>query len=429
MCKSLAILAVLALNVASCPPGFSDDPTFCKVQLRIETEDNAVVDDSQCACLVESYRDPSKVNGETVYGAGYRIPFKPKQGVLSASLQPGVMIVSVTLPGYAPVFLGFKEAKAKETLDLGTVKLNKGFVWKLKVQNDVGRAVPQVEVYARYRYGDITMKAVGNDEGVVEFPLSTEEKCALAVFAPGHQSQSVYNIPVQSASTTSITMNRAHPSSGILHDAEGKPVVGARLVMFAGIQNVTLEPREVAKTDAKGKFVLDQLIDFAPQMVMTEYDGKIRAVKDVQSGTTDNEWKLSPLVHLSGGAIGRKPYDPPTLKYSQTIKTRRTSSGQFNKGEVKLDDQGKFRIENLIPGSVRLELGYRAVELEIARDTDDRFVNFDKPWNSYDKPPAPARAELIRQEPTLVALPLSKRKRVKVRATVVAEDGHREASA
>ncbi len=386
----------------------------CLVKALIQTEDKVRLDAEQCAVLFQSFQNPSDRNGETVYGNSSGLRVKLDGGLAQAEMQPGMISLGILAPGYAPAIVGLREGKAKETLDLGTITLKRGFDWRFTIQNDVGQPVPNAEVSAVCRFTEVATSTASGADGAARLPHAAEAEYSLIVRAPGHQPMAFAKVPARADRVTTLKLLRARPTTGTVVDENGKPVAGARLILKSGSYGVG-NGREIAKTDANGRFVLDQLKD-AQHTIHVEVEDRTRFGRtDVTGGQTDQVWKLLPLIRLSGRVIGLSPQDRRQLKYSQRILNERGQPAvSLFSGEINLDAEGRFRIDDLIPGVIQLEGFRRFFEVELPKTNDDYVIDLAAPMPTQPIPTAPAK----------VAVPFASTtpKTCIVQATIVTED-------
>ena len=103
------------------------------------------------------------------------------------------------------------------------------------------------------------------------------------------------------------------------------------------------------------------------------------------------------------------------MKYSQRIFNERgePATSLFN-GEVNLDAEGRFRIDDLIPGVIQLEGFRRYFDVELPKTNDDYVIDLAAPMPTKSTQPAPAN----------VAPPVASAasKSCVVQATIVTDD-------
>ncbi len=382
----------------------------CVVKALVVTEDKGQLDAEKSVAFFQSFRNPSDRNGETVYGTSSGSRQKLEGGLATAEMQPGMISLGIFAPGYAPVIVGLREAKANDTLDLGTITLKKGFDWRLSIQNDLGQPVPNAEISAVYRYPELTTSTSGGPEGEAKLPHAAEAEYSLTVQAPGHQPTAFAKVPARADQVTTLKLLRARPTTGTVVDENGKPVAGARLLLksYLGIAG-----REIAKTDDAGRFVLDQLKDNLLHTIHVEVNGRTRFGRtNIASGQTDQVWKLTPLIRLSGRVVGLSPQDARRMKYSQRILNERGEpAASLFSGEVNLDAEGRFRIDDLIPGVIQIEAFRRFFDVDLSKTNDNYVIDLAAPVPTKSTQPVPANVA------TLAAS-----KSCAVQATIVTED-------
>ncbi|MFM9961815.1 MAG: hypothetical protein ACKV2Q_11390 [Planctomycetaceae bacterium] len=187
----------------------------CLVKALVVTEDKGRLDVEKSVAFFQSFHNPSERNGETVYGNSSGSRQKLEGGLATAEMQPGMISLGILAPGYAPMIVELREAKAGDTLDLGTITLKKGFDWRLAIQNDLGQPVPNAEISAACRYPELTTSTSGGPDGEARLPNAAEEEYSLSVRAPGHQPMAFAKVPARADQVTTLRLLRARSSSAV----------------------------------------------------------------------------------------------------------------------------------------------------------------------------------------------------------------------
>lgn len=414
---AVAIVAILSASWISAdenPP--AKPPEKCTIRATIVTFDGLPYDDAKCICTVRSHQNPQVVNGETSYQSWSGQRLSPTQRKIEVQMPPGMVSLGVMLPGYATTVVALKEAKPHEVLDLGTIKLNSGFTWKLNVVNDREQPVPNAEVTAVCRHNDNATKFTSDAAGRIEFEHAAAEDYALNVRAPGHQPLRIMKLTAAAGNETKIQMSRARPTTGTVVDGDGQPVAGARILLLAAPHvSFDTEPRELARTDAAGAFTLDQLSDDFPHPIRVEVDGTPRfAALDVAAGEVSLKWKLQPSISLSGKVVGLGPQAGGRLTFEECqVNQYGQLTRNFLHGDAKVDGDGQFRITGLLPGVLRLHGHDRTAEIDLPKSREDYVFDLTVPQPVRPVVQAPAR---VPQNPAAI-------EQCTIRAAFATEDG------
>ena len=144
--------------------------------------------------------------------------------------------------------------------------------------------------------------------------------------------------------------------SGRVLDESGAPVPGAVVTASNG-------ERGAATTDDEGRFMIGGLTD-QPIYCLASAPGYATALRrDVAPGTTDLEIRLFRAGKISGRLEGAPLPRQFTLRLLHLDEETR---GYYPKRTVMFGDDGEFSLENLPPGTYKLEVeasGYRALDV------------------------------------------------------------------
>lgn len=387
----------------------------CVVKVVVLSEDKLPVDPDSCYCQFWSWTNPYEQGGETRYRNAAGLGARPIGGLATTRIEAGMIGVGIQAKGYAPVVLGPRPSKPNETLDLGTVQLKRGFTWRLKIVNPTGQPVPDAEITALCKYCREATRIVGNSDGISELSDAAAEEYSVTVRAIGHQPKKFERVKASQANLATLTLEPAHPTTGRLLSEDGSPVVGARIrVMSDQLQNLLPDGRVAATTGPDGSFSLDQLNDGWRHPIRVDVENRTRLIlTDVPSAKAGLEWRLQPLISLTGTFKGIGPKDSRRIRYEQcAVNSNGEAIAFYFSGETQADGDGRFKIENLLPGVIRIVAFRRFVDISLPRSRDDYVLDLAAPT------PPRVVADLPVPAPTVVP-----KGKCAVRAVVVNEQG------
>ena len=413
-------------------------PAPATIRAVIVTEDGTRLNDGDCAATFTYYQIPRSVNGELQFGAFSPSTVIPKDGKIQYSFVSGHASLAVTAAGYAPFTWGIQEIKPGESVDLGTITLRRGFPWKIRVlaRNDAPIAQAQVRAYCRF---DNALKTenqattlVSDTEGFIEWPHATMETYTVSIRAKGFQTAAKITLKPTADQPSVIKLIPSQPSTGLVIDEAGNPVVGAAIRTRDAFGPVLPSLRELSRTDHAGRFTIDQLVDGIEYTAMVDVDRKTRLlVTNLQSGQTDQIWKLQSLVHLAGKIANLPPGHTRRFSYMNGVSHHRGQSFvEAIHGEANLDADGNFRINDLLPGTVRLAGFGNIVEVPLKTSKEDYVLNVAIPatrqntsaQSTTPSTPAPAVTQQpVRQENSVTGN--IARVRCPVQVTLATSDG------
>jgi protocatechuate 3,4-dioxygenase beta subunit len=217
---------------------------------------------------------------------------------VEASGADGVVLFGRVTPGKGWQVLiageGFKavsfvglSVKPSQTTDIGDVMLGQNVVLRGRVLDPSGRPVPKAAVAAyvpdrgsasqglvAFMVGQAlavpaAAEEVASDgEGWFRFAALPEGSYSLVARHPGYGTRQQNEVVVSAKNSGAplvVRLGEGAKMSGAVTDGEGRPVPGARVIALRDLGmrfslNATLE-RDEAVTDAKGRYVLDTLVD------------------------------------------------------------------------------------------------------------------------------------------------------------------------
>lgn len=380
ICRTVVVCCLTAMTFLLEP--LTASAANCTVRAVIVTEDKQPIDEGKVDCWIGSYARPKTVDGKTVYDSEMGRRFQITKGSVSEQIAPGMISLSISVPGYAPVALGLKPAKANETLDFGTITLTRGFTWNLAVRNEDDQPVANAQIAAVFRLAKAVTKVASNSKGDARLEHVAADEYTFTVRARGHQPVRDVILRARSGETATISLRRSHPTSGQVVDETDKPVAGARIVLLRDhIEFLDPDALPRIRTDAKGTFVIEDLAEGNFCTLRVEVDGKPRLVlTKVEGGKTDQVWKLKPALTLSGRIEGAVPGGDKTLRFSLwCVDHTGHLTGPYFSGTALVNEDGTFKIDGLIPGVVTLS-GFRAqISVDLPKSRDDLVLDLTDP--------------------------------------------------
>ena len=114
---------------------------------------------------------------------------------------------------------------------------------------------------------------------------------------PGHQPRRGVTLRAAADKPATLTLKPARPTTGRVVDENDKPVGDAQILLLRDHESFYPNARLVTKTDADGKFILDQLADQQLSTMRVDVANRPRLVlTNVEAGKTDQVWKLKPSL-------------------------------------------------------------------------------------------------------------------------------------
>ncbi len=185
----------------------------------------------------------------------------------SQKFRPGVVLLAIYAPGYAPAVVGPLQLRPGETRSNLNIVLEPGFVARLKLEDDQGQPVPdgQVVVLLSQLQGGRNEPMKSDEAGTITVEHASREPVDVTIKAPGYQTWSRKRLALKPDEDIVVRMSRATPTSGVVVDDQGQPIAGATLRSALqvgpgdiGESNSGRGP-VLATTDATGHFMLDSL--------------------------------------------------------------------------------------------------------------------------------------------------------------------------
>ena len=181
-------------------------------------------------------------------------------------------------------------------MDLGELKLERGFTARIVIQSDSGEPLSGVKVDSMSRYVRIRKRQMGfsifqstnatsDDAGVIELDHLTEDPVRISLIAPGYE-YSKREITFSKDATIDWKLTPSAPLSGRLVDAAGNGIAGVELHLARrdGSAPRMNDPREnflvnlsggrrvhepMAVSDSGGNFKVDSLRSDTNYWLMT----------------------------------------------------------------------------------------------------------------------------------------------------------------
>lgn len=333
----------------------------------------------------------------------------PFADAFEISVPAGTIWLKYFADDYAPTDAGPFELSPGEKKDDVELVLQSGFSAIIEVVDANGRPVPHAELAAFPLLGNSTDGPIYpktlDDRGRVELAHLAEAPYQFRVRAPGFQPIRTEPEPVERDAVHRLVMERSRPTTGVVRDARGAPVEGAKLnCRIEAIERFFNHLRmEMATTDAEGRFRLDQLTDGADYgFEIVAPDGARLIVTDIVAGGDGIEYTMPACRDL----LGRIRGDISQLyeRNGQRIVSVRQryqlqwgndrGFGDLLGGDVIVtptDGGGEFVYQGLIDGEVEVTAaGHDTFEFAVREDGDTE-VTLD--LRTEDAPAVPAASD------------------------------------
>lgn len=299
-----------------------------------------------------------------------------------------------TSEGYAPAIVGPFNGKSGETISGIEVFLDRGFAQTVAIVDEKGKPVEDAKVQGspfinNGSIGSAYKLRTTDAKGVATFPHAIESNCRFRVRKAGFQPIEA-TLPVKPQQPLTLTLAHAQPLQGIVLSSAGQPVDGAEIrqyAKFALVGNMLGKRGPVmAVTNAKGRFVLDELEDGVTYalLIVTKEQGW-HLVREVTAKQNDLRIEIGPELIVSGtihGDLGKltKKNGKPVITYGQCVSflSHRSENCQGGSTPVEaIDGGGKFTIRGLLPGEVTITAADHIVRTTVEPSAPRQQVTID----------------------------------------------------
>lgn len=315
-------------------------------------------------------------------------------------------------PSYAPATFGPFELTSGKLPKSIELVLKPGFNANVLVVSETGRPVADAYIESSFLLGingngrnlGIT-RLTTNSAGTVVIPHATPDlKWHAQIRATGFQKER-FKLNLHADKTTRIVLKSAMPGTlSVTSSEDGRPVenVLAYIVretylhsgrsygdsVFYGRHwwGTVNEPRDVllyrfGPSDVDGQIVLDCLAE------NTRYDLEVvakgfapKVIRDHKASTEPVNVELWPELTVAGRIVG----DLSTLRTDRKTKKRFFQYSYLNHGQLLKatvdgkDGTGRFRIDGLGPGELKLRLPGRTIVKDLTDSVDDLVIDLDE---------------------------------------------------
>lgn len=324
---------------------------------------------------------------------------------LDREFEFGSLKVAASAIGFAPAVserLTLRPDIAAPAIEL---ILTKGFQQTVRIEDPNGKPVSGVQIGVRgllrvqgmqlgLTFADTN--AIANKGELQLENLSERTAYEFTVDSPGWEYKQAI-LPIQQGQPAILQVRRATPTTmKIVDDEKGAAVEGARVIVAGwnnrsnvsapnphmGDQRVLSDADNtwtVGKSDSQGVAMIDKLNRDMKYLLLIQADGyQPEYVQPIQPGVAASTVRLSRAIVFEGQIVGDLSKLPSRkhngknirrLKYRNDLRISAQSSysGLLS---VPLDDDGRFRIDNLISGGMRFSLPSGEVKMSTDKSRD-----------------------------------------------------------
>ncbi len=331
------------------------------------------------------------------------------------SFSPGRLLIGAFAAGYAPAISEITQIKANAPPRTIELTLGRGFETSITVRTLEGEPVDDVEVRMQgvLRLDGTTtgpnteQQTLTVTDGVLKLPrVSGNTVYQFTVLSPGWEFER-REFRFDEADGQTWEINRAKPTTLQLIDGvTGKPVTDS-LVFLAGWKNRHLnqgsgllygDPRNIdpadfrllGTSDENGRATIDRLSRRLNHTLAIRAHGyQLKTLWSVHSGVDLGEIRLKPPITMSGQITG--DLDRLARRNDNGTKTRRLSyrndirvDGDSTYSDIhytSIDDDGRFEMTNLVPGTVKLDLPGGQQELQVTESVSGLQFHIEEQEN------------------------------------------------
>lgn len=337
-----------------------------------------------------------------------------KDGAFSVTDVPqGVLLhVQPHIDGYAFEKYG-PFAATGETVDLGEIKLTRGFTAQLMItdENDeplAGASIVDPTIWIKYTDGSsrasgYTLSYLENkpsdSAGVIELDRLVKSPIELTIQKAGYERlrREITFVP---GGVVTAKLRPSSPTTGRFVDEAGNPVVGVEVhcVTSSGDQLGGNDPRSdflerldgakwgekaLALSDEEGKFQLASLKEGATYaMLALHKDHQPVRLDEVRSGESLGDILAPPPLEVRGRVVNTVDANgqsiPGPLFYSNSISYPFHRVDYESQFRTLIEDEGRFVIRQLLPGRVSVNVGKHRFWLDITHSLDDFEIDLEQ---------------------------------------------------
>jgi hypothetical protein len=331
-------------------------------------------------------------------------------GDFSWSLPYGDAYIHIFAEGYAPATLGPIPEGGGPIVEGLKLTLHRRSPAEIVLTDATGLPVGHAQITGSYRFHGgrcQQLKLTSNSLGVAQVDHPGDlPYYEFEIRRDGFEMLSFEKVLLDPKQPYAIRMKEARPTTGAIIDSKGQPVVKASIQLFGSESNETNSYRpewygeELTITDGAGKFTLDTLVSDRRYKleVQTESQGRY-ILENVQAGQKERSFQLPPELVFQGTVTGdlsrillketdvRGFLNRRTRELLGTPQLRYTIEEFGNEGLIRgvnfvpvsiQDGVGKFEIQNLIPGNVKLHGGDRSTSIRLTTPVEDFNFHIDE---------------------------------------------------
>ena len=332
--------------------------------------------------------------------------------VFKKELPAGVpFYVTPTVKGFARTRFGpFKAIDGP--LDLGELRLSRGFESKLRVTDAEGNPLEGVRIdsatlWVRWDSGGASGSGIGeleklvsNDDGVITLSQLTELPVDLTLEKPGFQ-RFRREQAFEPGGTVTWQLKPSQPLSVVFRDKDDQPIADVEVYCVSsdddslrdssdprGDYLARLDGRDsgggppVGVTDAEGRIELLSLVDDATYWFMALHPGHAPSlINAVKTSDPPRTISMAPPLEVRGKITGnidellkRREWCRLFCDNSVII----AGSWHSYSRPIRMDETGRFTIRQLFPGSVDITIGKHSIRRKLTETIDDLVIDLDE---------------------------------------------------
>jgi len=293
----------------------------------------------------------------------------------------GITKLVLFADGYAPEMLSFEPGPSEHVSGIHVV-LKRGFPGNIRFIDEKGKPIPGVHESHSFQFslgnsiGWGNSDSTSSSDGIVTVKhVSSTVLWMLNINCPGYQQRRIDNFSFAPNKTQDIELRRAQPTTGVVVDTNGRPIIGAKVIVSEqdiGQDRLT-DRMDGILADEKGAFTFDTLADGTDHTLYAVSPGHGPSrLRKVRAGRTDLRIILSGQRRVRGTITGDLSLLPEyrgtrRIKLVHTVHAPGGSGSSWYTGaEVKIDgDVGRFETRDFLPGILTIQLANETQEVEL----------------------------------------------------------------
>lgn len=295
-------------------------------------------------------------------------------------------------------------------LDLGEVRLDRGFEARLLVQSTGGTPVAGVKIESaltRVTFGRVRsainrselIGLVSGEDGIIRLPHVTEELVQLTLIRAGYEHEA-REIRLEKDFTLDWELTPAAPLTGRFVDGSGKPIEGVEIHLAHrdGPMSRTDDPRveylrqmqgakkrrpPLASSHNEGFFRVESLRSDTQYWLMALHPGYRPVIlKRASAGANLGEIRMEEPLVVRGTIKGdlSKLNSHSGKRYVAYENVMRSGDSTYEAGfETEVGDDGEFEITQLLAGNVRVWAAGQEKNVQVPDSVEDLTIDLDQP--------------------------------------------------